>query len=359
MSEIKTEESSSVTDLKIISNVQEFKWNFAEVKQNIESNIEKYVGLVVTEENLKGMESAQKEIASIRTDVDGFRKAVKKKMEEPYKVFEGEVKELLLLIEKAEAPLKKQILEYENDRIKNLEEQLKTFAQTTATDMGVRQEYFKITIPSKWTNRTARISTVKREIVAEINSMLETQRRNDEALELQRQKEEMIVAVCSVHSMGLKTPVTSSDIAHLIVNAELADIPGIILAECQKRAEMEAKAAAPKVELSPPVLDHVHHPDDNSIGFPNYGKEVEDTDPCPKWEATEIRYPNEILNPASFHLPPLPPVSRPMPPTFETPYDVILKLPGVTIPQAGALKIFMATQGMSYEIISQTRRSEF
>jgi hypothetical protein len=48
-----------------------------------------------------------------------------------------------------------------------------------------------------------------------------------------------------------------------------------------------------------------------------------------------------------------------MPPTRETPYDVILKLPGVTIPQAGALKAFMASQGISYEIISQTRRSDF
>jgi hypothetical protein len=357
MSEIKTEESRNVTELKIISNEQEFKWNFAEVKQNIEGNIEKYVGLVVTEENLKGMESAQKEIASIRTNVDGFRKVVKKKMEEPYKAFEAEIKELMQLIEKAETPLKKQILEYENDRITKKEAELKNFAQGTATDMGVRDEYFKITIPSKWTNRTARESSVKREIVAEIGSMLETQRRNDEALELQRQKEEMIVAVCAVHSIGLKTPVTSNDIAHLIVNAELAAIPNIIMAECQKRAEMERKAAEPKVESAPPVLDHVHHPDDNSIGFPNYGEEVENVDPCPEWGYLKNNYPVEEnhAQPAT-KLPPMPP----MPPIIrETPYDVTLKLPGVTISQAGLLKAFMASQGISYEIVSQTRRSDF
>lgn len=347
------EKSSNVTDLKIISNEHKFVWNFADIKQNLNSHIEKYVGLVVTEENLKDMESTQKEISSIRTKIDGFRKEVKKKMEEPYKIFEGEVKELLQLIEKAETPLKKQILEYENDRIAKKEVEFKNFAQTTATDMGVREEYFKLTIPSKWTNRTARESSVKREIVAEINSMLETQRRNDEALELQRQKEEMIIAVCAVHSIGLKTPVTPSDIDHLIVNAELAAIPNIIMAECQKRAEMERKAAEPKVETLPPKLDHVHHPDDNNIGFPNYGQEVEETDP--DWV-------DEVLNPASFNIPPLPPVSRPMPPmppTRESLYDVILKLPGITIPQAGALKAFMASQGILYEIVSQTRRSDF
>lgn len=92
-------ESGTITDLKIISNIHKFQWNFAEIKQNIEGNIEKYVGLVVTDENLKDMEATQKEIASIRTKVDGFRKAVKKEMEKPYKVFEGEIKELKELIE--------------------------------------------------------------------------------------------------------------------------------------------------------------------------------------------------------------------------------------------------------------------
>jgi predicted metal-dependent hydrolase len=367
MSEIKTEESSNVTDLKIISNVQEFKWNFADIKQNLNSHIEKYVGLVVTEENLKDMESTQKEISSIRTKIDSFRKEVKKKMDEPYKVFEGEIKELLQLIEKAETPLKKQILEYENDRIKKLEEELKKFAQTTATNMGVRDEYFKFSVQSQWTKRTAKKNTVRKEIVTEIENMLNSQRRDDEAKEMAKQRTGLIEGQCSAHSisLGLKTPILPRDVIHLIDNVPLGDIPGIILFECKKRldvetaviaeAEMEAKAAAPKVELSPPVLDHVHHPDDNSIGFPNYGEEVGGVDPCPDWVG-------EILNPASVNIPPLPPVSRPMPPmppTHETPYDVILKLPGVTIPQAGALKAFMASQGISYEIVSQTRRSDF
>ncbi|SFM37009.1 DUF1351 domain-containing protein [Pelosinus propionicus] len=356
MSEIETEKSSKITELKIISNEHKFVWNFADIKQNLNSHIEKYVGLVVTEENLKDMESTQKEISSIRTKIDGFRKEVKKKMDEPYKVFEGEIKELLQLIEKAETPLKKQILEYENDRVLKLEEELKKFAQTTATNMGVRDEYFKFSVQSKWTNRTAKKNAVRKEIVTEIESMLDSQRRDDEAKEMARQRIDLIKGQCVAHSVGLKTPIMPDDVNHLLVDASLADIPNIIMAECQKRADMEAKAAAPNVEPAPRVLDHVHHPDDNSIGFPNYGEGIEGTNP--DWV-------DEALNPASFHVPPLPPVSRPMPPippmppTCETPYDVILKLPGITIPQAGALKAFMASQGISYEIVSQTRRSEF
>jgi hypothetical protein len=378
MSEIKTEESATVTDLKIISNVQEFKWNFSEVKQNIESNIEKYVGLVVTKENLKGMEAAQKEVTSIRTNVEGFRKAVKKKMEEPYKVFEGEVKELLQLIEKAENPLKKQILEYENDRVLKLEEELKKFAQNTATNMGVRVEYFKFSVQSKWTNRTAKENAVRKEIVTEIETMLDSQRRDDEAKEMAKQRIGLIEGQCSAHSisLGLKTPILPRDVIHLIDNVPLGDIPGIILFECKKRldietaviaeAEMEAKAAAPKVELSPPALDHVHHPDDNSIGFPNYGKEIEDADPCSDWVASALNYPvEEIYVRPATKLPPLSPKPHLMPPM--QPYQpqlqlfkCIIEYPNITIQEAAAIKAFLSARAISYKVISQEPvRSEF
>jgi hypothetical protein len=70
---------------KIIKDVHEFTWNFSDIKANLSNYIQKYTGLVVNEDNLKEMESAQKEIAGVRIKIDGFRKDIKKKLEEPYK----------------------------------------------------------------------------------------------------------------------------------------------------------------------------------------------------------------------------------------------------------------------------------
>lgn len=336
---------ATITDLKIISNVYKFEWNFAEVKQTIEGNIQKYVGLVVTEDNLKDMEAAQKEIASIRTKIDGFRKAVKKKMEEPYKVFEGEIKELLQLIEKAESPLKNQTLQYELDRVAAKEKELGDFAAKTAVNMGVRNNYFNFAVKSQWTNRTAKDPAVRKEIVTAIETMLDAQRRNDEAEEMKRQKIEMIESVCSVHSIGfsLKTPVTPNDIAHLIADAVLGAIPGIILAECQKRAAMERKAAEPKVVDVPPQPDHVHHSDDNSIGFPNYGGEC------------DMSYEEDCI------MPPLPPAPRVMPPTPPnySPikpqlFNCVIEYPNITVQEAITIKKFLSDHAISFNIISQT-----
>lgn len=364
MSEIKTEESSNDTDLKIISNVQEFKWNFADIKQSLNNHIEKYVGLVVTEENLKDMESTQKEISSIRTKIDGFRKEVKKKMEEPYKVFEGEVKELLQLIEKAETPLKKQILEYENDRVKKLEEDLKKFAKTTATNMGVRDEYFKFSVQSTWTKRTAKKNTVRKEIVAEIETMLDSQRRDDEAKEMAKQRIDLIKGQCVAHSAGLKTPIVPDDVNHLLVDASLVDIPGIILAECQKRADMEAKEAA----LTVPKIPDPPKPPEGYEPYPYLSKPpeprpggympcVSDADPCPEWEGSEIH-----IQPAGG-LPPLPPRPRsipPMPPSQPQLFKCVIEYPNITVREAAAIKEFLSGRAISYKVISQEPvRSDF
>jgi hypothetical protein len=344
-------DTKSITELKIISNIHKFEWNFAEIKQSLESKIEKYVGLVVNEENLKDMEVAQKEVVSIRTMVDGFRKSVKKEMEKPYKVFEGEIKELLQLVEKVEIPLKDQTLKYEQDRIAAKEVELNKFAQTTALNMGVRNNYFNFVVDSQWTKRTAKEPAVRKEIVVLIEAMLESQRRADELEELEKQRVGLIEGQCKVHSASLKTPVVPSDVNHLLVGVTLTEIPGIIMAECQKRAEMEAKAAAPVVEESPAmVLPHEVDPSHDWVNEVE-GQFIAAPDPYPEWEGSEINY----AQPAP--MPPLPPIpQRNYPPASSVHpqlFNCVIKYKGITAQDGAAIKTFTSSRGLNYEIISQ------
>ena len=387
---------STVTDLVIIKNVQEFKWNFSDIKMSIEGNIQKYVGLVVTDENLKDMEAAQKEIASIRTKVDGFRKAVKKKMEEPYKVFEGEIKELLQLIEKAETPLKDQTAKYEQERVAAKEIELNKFAQATALSMGIRNNYFVFAVQSQWTNRTAKDPAVRKEIVILIETMLDAQRRDDELAEMEKQRVGLIEGQCIACSVGLKTPVAPGDVNHLLVSVKLSDIPGIILAECQKRADMEAKAAADaeaelvarmaaEMVVEPPVITQQNNESfELGISFPNDGSEcdmscedeIENSflnDTLPLSQAQE--YANQNLHiPTSFimppvssalpTMPPLPPMPPrnypPMPPTDPQLFNCTIEFPNITAQEGAAIKEFLSERAISFRIISQEQvRSEF
>lgn len=376
MTDIKTIDAvpvEPVTDLKIIKNIQEFEWNLAEVKKMIEGNIQKYVGLVVTNENLKEMEQAQKEITSIRTKVDAFRKAVKKKMEEPYKLFEGEIKELLQLIEKAEAPLKDQTAKYEQERIAAKEIELNKFAQATALSIGVRNNYFNFAVQSSWTNRTAKDTTVRKEIVSLIETMLENQRRADELIEMEKQRVGLIEGQCIAHSVGLLTPVVPSDVNHLLVGVTLTEIPGIILAECKKRADIEFMAAAPKVVVPPVMPPQNNERFELGISFPNDGSECDMS--CEDIQQQQTNYQeeyippaplppvsSEILNPAAFTLPPLPPVQRPMPPMpaiINIPpmapqlFNCTIEFPNITAQEGAAIKEFLSSRVILFKIISQ------
>ena len=97
------------------------KINFEELKSSLKAEVEKYKGLVVTEETLPTCKQTQKEIASLRIKIDKHRKEIKQEFEKPIKQFEAEVKELLAIIDTVEAPIVSGIKHY--DDLKRQEKQ--------------------------------------------------------------------------------------------------------------------------------------------------------------------------------------------------------------------------------------------
>ncbi len=69
--------------------------NFEEVKASLIETMEKYKGIVVTEDGLKDCKATQKDLAKIRRDIDTYRKLIKKEMTAPIIEFENECKEII------------------------------------------------------------------------------------------------------------------------------------------------------------------------------------------------------------------------------------------------------------------------
>lgn len=103
-------------ELTVTSKLPIVTMNYEEVKESLISTVEKYKGLVVTEQGLKDCKATQKELASIRTKIDTYRKSIKKEMEVPIKNFESQCKELIGLVVEAEEPIKQGILVFDNQR---------------------------------------------------------------------------------------------------------------------------------------------------------------------------------------------------------------------------------------------------
>jgi hypothetical protein len=304
-------------ELQVLTHVQEFSWNFDEIKTNVAGFAEKYHGLVVTEETLPDMEKAQKEIASVRVKIDDFRKEIKKRMNEPYEKFETQIKELQALIEAAETPLKTQIQHYEDIRVVKRENEIREYAKERAEVKGLREERFaQFIILPEWTRRSTKDTTYRKEVNKAIDLLIEQQKNADEAALLRKQKNDLIQRMCEVYSRGLKTPVTPEDVAHVTHDAALPDIPEIVMAECDKRREVENKAAIDSCDTNPDV--------------------------------------GPSLPPVSVL--PLPPINPALggPPIHQDVYDVDLRLPGITIAQANEILAFFASRNITYQVLRQT-----
>ncbi|WP_215832308.1 hypothetical protein, partial [Pelorhabdus rhamnosifermentans] len=204
----------------------------------------------------------------------------------------------------------------------------------------LRPEYVgKFSIQSAWIKRTAKITTTRKAIVTEIENLLSQQKNDDEAEQLRQQRTEMIRQLCEVHSQsaGLKTPLLPCDVGHLVAEAPLPEISGIIIQACHDRLNLEQKAAREAAAVTEPPLPPTQ---------PSFQSGPPLLPPAPSSFQSGPPLMPEFV--------PVPP--PPMPPVMPSTWDVVLKLPGITIPQANGFKAYLASNGMSYEVISQEPR---
>lgn len=221
-----------------------FEWNKETVLTWARQYAEKFVGLMVTEENLPDMEAANKELSSKIKRLEEFRKTNKAQMEAPIKQFESEVKEVVAVIESVKTPIAEQVRKFEDQRRCEQASLVSIWIEEACASVGLRPEFAKqLSVADSWTNRTAVKSKVKAEIEAKATALMAMQSAADQAEELKRQKNEMAVMMCKLQSesAGLAKPIEPKDI-YGIANLSLMDLPAAITAAVTKQREAEQAA---------------------------------------------------------------------------------------------------------------------
>lgn len=224
--------------------------------------------LIVTEENLKDMETLSKGLGGTRTKVDDMRKNIKKVMEAPIKNFENQVKESLAEIDEVKKPIDDQLAIFEKKRREEVALKVKEWIPSIVQDFGLREECAsQIEIDDRWTNRTAKRSDVEASIRDKALTLQELQQAADREERLKIEKRDMAETLCKAQSesMGLITPVTISEIYNLdqIPLSELA-VHITQLVSSRKQSEdkaqekaVEGQAIIPTQESIPPVQEEV------------------------------------------------------------------------------------------------------
>lgn len=234
-------------------------WNNAELAKYLEEKLEKYNGLVVTEDNLKEMKSVLKEIVSIRTKLTRFGADKKRELKIPYNTFTAELEQVLAVVSRVENPIANQIGEFEQQEMLKRKDTVLNMVEDKAQSLGIRDEYKNRVVPNPkwWENKTAKMSDVALSVEEMLKGVLEQQKNDDDLKRMQAEKVEMIKMKIYLFNQNyaLDTPIQYEEIKHRVNNVPFGELDGVIAAEFEKRLEIELKAKAPQEQVEH-VVEH-------------------------------------------------------------------------------------------------------
>lgn len=231
----------------VSKNEQVFKWNKDEIKTYFEAQLEKYKGLVVTEDNYKEMVSAKNEIVKYRTTLDKFCKEKKSELNRSFELFEEEVNEVLKVVYDAEKPLAEQIKYFDEKEAQEKNETINKFIEKMVEKYNVRAEYAEqLQRDKRWLNKTAKMKDIETSIEGMMIEIAKRQQSDDDYKQILAEKKgmiEFVVDTCN-QQYELATPITFNECWPVVKDMPLDQAREFINAKFAKRNEMEEAARA-------------------------------------------------------------------------------------------------------------------
>lgn len=227
--------------------------NFEEMKADLESALEKFGGIEVTEYNLPECVAVQRELSGVRSGIDKMRLEIKKEVSAPIAEFEGQMKELFSMVVDVEKPIKDGLEFYEDIRKKEALAKIEAQIKTAVEDAMIRPEFANIEIDKRWLNKTVRQVEIDTGIADRIEKAVDAQETYDSEFAA---VEESVNAANSAN--GLKLPLPASKYTSMIGLRKLPEILSSINGDAarQKAAESAAVESSAKDE-QPPAVDPV------------------------------------------------------------------------------------------------------
>lgn len=251
-------------NLEVTKELPVIKTNFADVKGSLVENINKYTGIVVTEETLQDCKATQKELAGLRNKIDDFRKTVKKDMEGPIKEFEGQCKELIALIAEAEQPIKEGISVFDNKRKEEKRNKALELIEESVQAHQLNEKYaVNLTVLDKYLNLSGSVKAVREDIEQRAVNLAKEQQ---DEIKLKEMEKATISATIENVNVNINSKLKLEDFQRYIdMNYPLDRIVREIniRAEAIRKAENPPEPPKVKEETKPldPVKEHVPVPE--------------------------------------------------------------------------------------------------
>lgn len=170
-------------ELKINEQLPVLAFNFDQLKAWATELAGRYANLVVTEDAIADVKRDMAELNKAKKAVDDARKEAVRRVSEPIRAFESQIKEVCGIFDSAYAKLGNQVKAFED-----AQREEKRAAVHEIIAKAVLESGYGLTIPvqDKWLNKTASLKSIREDVAAIINRHMEEEQRKA-ALEQARQ----------------------------------------------------------------------------------------------------------------------------------------------------------------------------
>lgn len=163
--ELKTIEKINLTPAKIETNIQE-------VGKSLDLVLEKYQGLVFTEDNEKECKSTIAELNKGKKKLNDFKIQIKKEASKDIVRFEEEIKELSKKFDNVIDPIRSQYDKFEEDRKNEKSERVQIFINDYIREFELQNEFAEeLTIEDSYLNKTTSDKKIKEDLENRANTL--------------------------------------------------------------------------------------------------------------------------------------------------------------------------------------------
>ena len=146
------------------------RWNYEELKMQLTTALERYKGLVYTEDTIKQAKKDRAALNKLAEAIDSRRKEMKARYLAPYEEFEEQAKELTELVKQRAAEIDAQVKAFDDARKEEKLAKIKALYMKNMGDLEGLVAYDKIHDP-KWLNVTVKLSSIEWQIIEKAESI--------------------------------------------------------------------------------------------------------------------------------------------------------------------------------------------
>lgn len=204
------------------------KWNKEELEAAVRQKMANYENVVYTEDNMKQAKADRAELNGLIKDIEDRRKIVKKIINEPYILFEAELKDILALIQEPVGLIDKQVKDFEDQQKEEKKSKIRAAYDEVIGDLESVLPFDKV-FDNRYLNQTYKLATAQ----ADIKSKVEKVRTDLETIDSLESKYKL-----NAKDVYIKTLDLSKALAE---NKRLSDLEEKLEAEKRRKAEEEAE----------------------------------------------------------------------------------------------------------------------